>query len=153
MGASAGHGAAGGDPKGTTACPTCGVPIRRKNLKKHLRRAHPPRTIVPASVFPRPPGAAPGASDARKPGRSRDAGSEVPDKLRLQLAELKDQLRQISARLKETRSPAKRKKLLAKKRALRSRIDLLDPEREPARFKTWGRWSKGPGSVRFWRGR
>lgn len=82
----------------------------------------------------------------------REHPEPMSEKVVRQLAEFRRQLAEVNARLKTTRSSAKREKLLARKRALKSRIDSLDPDREPPRYQTWGRWSKAPGSVRFWRG-
>lgn len=125
-------------------CSLCGATVREDRYAAHVRKAHPPRRPAPG----------PANDGPTRPERAGAADeSKEAEKLRRQLEDLKDRLRQVNATLKQTRGPAKREKLLAKKRALKSRINSLDLEREPPRFKTWGRWSKGPASVRFWRGR
>jgi hypothetical protein len=70
---------------------------------------------------------------------------------RKQLADLRKQLAEVNAKLKTRR--AKRDKLLKKKRVLKGKIGLLDPDYEPPRYQTWGRWSMAPGHVRFYCGR
>lgn len=76
---------------------------------------------------------------------------QLSKRKRKQLADLRKQLAEVNARLKK--HGGKGDKLLKKKRVLKGKISLLDPDYEPPRYQTWGRWSKAPGHVSFYRGR
>ncbi len=82
-----------------------------------------------------------------------ERSSSPPKKRERKLADPREQLHEVNAKLKTVTRRAKRDELLQKKRVLKAKISLLDPDDEPPRYRTWGRSSKAPGSVKFWRGR
>ena len=120
--------------EGMVRCPDCGVALKKKNLRKHLKKKHADRDN-------RIQGPKPG----RKPSqRFPSLADKNDEELSMRLREINREL----ARLAPGFHARRIQNLTSEKRTL---VRELRSRKASGLSNQWGRWYGGQGKVRHWR--
>ncbi len=126
-----------------TSCPTCGVRMKRKNLKWHVKNKHKKK---PAKRKKDRREVGGGPRPGTKPGPRNPALANLSDD------EMSSRVAAINRELKTLVPAFHGEKMAVLSREKRALTKELKARKASGLSRQWGRWYSGPGKVRYYRG-